>query len=243
MTQTPLTNLQDASNGFLSDIQEQDSLIPGAILVTASYHNSAFAQPLFDAMGIPCPAKLSHAVDKRRADYLAGRAMAHSAMSRLDHPLVPITNQPSRAPLWPEGLSGSISHARGRCACLLSRDTTHTYGVDTEAIAQGRSLTAILSETLNDRERTIIAQDTGPAAANATLVFSAKEALFKALFPTVGHHFGFDAAELIAPPADNTMTLTLTTDLTKDLIKGRCFDLHYRRTDTHVLTWLSVPIA
>ena len=241
MTHKALIDMHTRSNGFLSDIRAEDSLIPGAVLVTASYDSAAFSQSLFDALDIPCPDTLGRAVDKRRADYLAGRAMASAAMALLDHPPAPVTTTPGRAPLWPDGLAGSISHARGRCACLLSRDTTRSYGVDTEAIASGRSLTAILTETLTATERDRIAHGPLPAATNATLAFSAKEALFKTLYPQVGRHFGFDAAELTKAPETDGLILTLTTDLTKDLIMGRSFDIHHRMSSTHVLTWLAVP--
>lgn len=241
MTHQALIDMHSRSNGFLSDIGAEDSLVPGAVLVAASYETAAFSQSLFDALDIPCPDTLDRAVDKRRADYLAGRAMASAAMALLEHPPASVTTTPGRAPLWPEGLAGSISHARGRCACLLSRDTSRSYGVDTEAIASGRSLTAILTETLNPTERDRVTQGPLPAAINATLTFSAKESLFKALYPQVGRHFGFDAAELIAPPTSDSLALSLTTDLTETLPKGRRFDIHHRVTDSHVLTWLSVP--
>lgn len=243
MDQTPLLTLQDRANGFLNDIAAQDSLIQSAVLVTGSYDSAAYEDALFERLDIPFPAQLGRAVDTRKADLLAGRAMAQAAMALLHVPPQPVLSAPSRAPIWPNGLSGSISHARGRCVCLLSQDTTHSYGVDTEAIASGRSLTAILKETLNIRERAMVTQGRLPAAANATLAFSAKEALFKALYPRVGQFFGFDAAELTHAPNDARLALTLTTDLADGLPKGRSFDIHHRLTDTHVLTWLCVPAA
>ena len=243
MTAHPFSDLQTRAQGFLSGITAEDSLIPGAVLITASYDTRAFAPSLFDNLGIPCPDTLTKAVAKRQAEYLAGRSLAQAAMAALGHRPEPVTNLPSRAPHWPAGLAGSISHARGRCACLLSQDTTQSYGVDTEAIASGRSLNAILAETLSAGERTTITQGPLPAATNATLAFSAKEALFKALHPQVGRHFGFDAAELAGPPTQTHLTLTLTGDLTDRLTGGLSFTLHHRLTDTHVLTWLAVPTA
>jgi 4'-phosphopantetheinyl transferase EntD len=235
------TSLQKRSQGFLSGIGGKDSLIPNAVLITASYDTTAFSPSLFDDLGIAFPDTLQRAVDKRKAEYLAGRAVARVAMTQLDRTPEPVTNLSNRAPRWPDGLAGSISHARGRCACLLSKDMSHTYGVDTEFIAEGRSLNAILAETLSANERATITKGILPAATNATLAFSAKEALFKALHPRVGRHFGFDAAELTGPPSETGLTLTLTGDLTDTLVGGQSFTLHYRLTGTHVLTWLAVP--
>lgn len=241
MTHGALIDIQTRSNGFLSEISIEDCDALETVLVTGTYHPDAFTQTLFNELNIPCPAPLPRAVEKRRMEYLAGRAMAQAAMALLEHPPTPVITQAGRAPLWPKGLSGSISHARGRCACLLSRDTTHSFGVDTESIASGQSLNAILAETLNATERDRITQGPRPPATNATLTFSAKETLFKALYPQVGRFFGFDAAELTEPPGQNNLTLSLTTNLTETLTKGRRFDIQHCLTGTHVLTWLSVP--
>lgn len=241
MTTPFFSDLHADAHGFLSDIAQEDSLIPAAVLVTASYDETVFSDDLFAKLDIPQPPSLSRAVPRRRAEFLAGRAVAKAAMACLGLPPRPVDTTPSRAPLWPKGLSGSISHARGRCACLLSQDTGRSFGIDTEAIAEGRPLNAILTQTLSQTERALLTQGPYPANINATLAFSAKEALFKALYPQVGHHFGFDAANLTEPPHQNSVTLSLTTNLTDNLPKGRRFDIHLSLTPTHVSTWLSVP--
>lgn len=243
MDQTSLTTLQDRANGFLTDLTVENSRITDAVLVTAGYETSAYTDALFNKLNIPVPLKVHRSSAKRKADFLAGRALALAAMTHLGVTPQPVANAPSRAPIWPDGLAGSLSHARGRCACLLSRDTGQTYGVDTEAIAKDRPLAAILTETLSAAERHITTQGPLPAATNATLAFSAKEALFKTLYPRVGHHFGFDAAALRAAPKDDTLTLTLTTDLAQSLTKGMQFDVYFSLSTTHVLTWLSAPGA
>lgn len=241
MTTPFFTDLSTRARGFLSGMAQEDSLIPGAVLVSASYDEAAFSDDLFAQLDIPQPSTLTRAVPRRKAEFLAGRAMTQAAMTCLDLPPSPVDISPSRAPLWPNGLSGSISHARGRCACLLSQDAGHSFGIDTEAIAEGRSLDAILSQTLSPDEHALLTQGAYSANTNATLAFSAKEALFKALYPQVGRHFGFDAATLTDPPGDTSLTLSLTTDLTETLPKGSRFDIHLRCTSTHILTWLAVP--
>lgn len=243
MTLQRLADLQHRSAGFLTDLAVSDSRIPRAVLVTSCYDGTAFAHDLFDRLGIPCPPRLYRAVPRRKADFLAGRAMVMAAMTCLDVTPQPVENAPTRAPIWPVGLTGSISHARGRCACLLSQNTRLSFGVDTEAIAQDRTLAAILTETLSPSERVTIAGGPFPAATNATLAFSAKEALFKALYARVGHHFGFDAAELCAAPSQTGLTLQLMTDLADGLTRGQRFDIHHSLTGTHVVTWLAAPAS
>jgi len=243
MVQTAFSDLETRSGGFLSGISSADSGRVDAVLLTASYDRHAYSDALFDTLGVQLPVTIKRAAQKRKADYLAGRSIALAAMKALGISPTAIASAPSRAPIWPDGLTGSISHARGRCACVLSYDTSQSVGVDTEAIASGSSLAAILSETLTPQDRDTISADVSSQPTNATLVFSAKEALFKALYPRVNCYFGFDAAELAAPPGQNMLHLRLTKDLATGMNKGDTFPVHFNVTATHVLTWLSVPSA
>ena len=243
MVQTAFSDLETRSGGFLSGISSVDSGMDGAVFLTASYDGGAYSDALFDRLGVHCPDAIKRAAQKRKADYLAGRSIAKAAMRALGVPPNPVTSAASRAPIWPDGITGSISHARGRCACLLSSDTSQSVGVDTEAIASGSSLAAILSETLTPQDRDTISADVSSQPTNATLVFSAKEALFKALYTRVNCYFGFDAAELAAPPGQDMLHLRLTKDLATGVNKGDTFPVYFNVTATHVLTWLSVPSA
>ena len=110
-------------------------------------------------------------------------------------------------------------------------------GIDIETIAQGHALDAILQQTMDEGEAKLIAGATRPDIV-ASLCFSAKEALFKALYPTVGRYFGFAAAQVQVLPANGNLRLHLTETLNADLPKGRAFDLRYEVTATHVLTWI-----
>jgi len=235
-------HIENVTNGFLSEVADIKSHIANAVAVTARYDERLYDDTLFEVLKVPCPRNIAAAVRSRKADYLAGRAVAVLAMRRLGHANAGVTTAPSRAPIWPEGLAGSLSHARGRCACLLSRNTAVGYGIDTEAVATGTSLQAILSETLTARDRQWVAQSALPTSTAATLAFSAKEALFKALYPQVGQYFGFDAAELSGPPEGTGLSLALTTALTPHLKTGQSFGLHPCLSDPHVPTWLAAPV-
>lgn len=78
----------------------------------------------------------------------------------------------------------------------------------------------------------------GPVAAkdplSRTLAFSAKESLFKALYPHVGY-FGFDAARF-----DAFHLLVLTQDLSPDWPAGYRFSVLCRIGHGQVLTWIAL---
>ncbi|MEY5039221.1 MAG: hypothetical protein RL472_2327 [Pseudomonadota bacterium] len=123
------------------------------------------------------PADLLGAVPKRRSEFLAGRACAALALRQAGQ--AEDVPRQGRAPVWPTGVAGSITHSRDRAIAAVS---THygALGLDCEAlVAPDRALqlaAAIFSE-VESRHR----PEALPFASFFTLVFSAKEALYKAL--------------------------------------------------------------
>ncbi|RJT23982.1 4'-phosphopantetheinyl transferase superfamily protein [Mesorhizobium waimense] len=200
-----------------------------------------YTEDLFDDLALVCPPSVSTALPIRRAEFLAGRAMAQAALHALGLPAPEIPIGPDRAPLWPRESAGSITHARRYCACFAIADPSWQLGVDVETLASGHALESILSITANENERALIVRQTAlPPNWLATLLFSAKETLFKALYPMVRRFFGFDCAELRTTPANGCLRLHLTQTLCQGLPKGQHFDIWFDIASDHVLTWLAL---
>lgn len=210
---------------------------PDVVLLLARYDETRFDGSLFNISGIPLPDSLATARDVRLCEFLAGRLLAASALSHLSLPPAPIGRAADRRPIWPYDLGGSISHARGFVACLVTRGGDP--GVDVETTAEGQTLAALQRHAMTDEDRMVLA---GSVPWMTTLVFSAKETLFKALYPRVGKSFGFDAAALAGLPGDQALTLRLTRDLAPDLRHNSRFTLGFRHRPDHVLTWLLPPV-
>lgn len=222
---------------FLTDITEIDPNMTQTALLTGRFTAETFTPDHFAALKVTCPETLLAAAPKRQAEFLAGRAMAKQALQSLNQPSKDIPIGPTRAPIWPEGIAGSISHARGHCAAIVTTLPNTDLGVDIEGIATGTALKAIRKKALTCLENTLSADQPDSLA---TLIFSAKETLFKALYPTVQTHFGFDAACLAHIPAHGQARFILTRDLHATLKAGTAFDVRYRLNPDHVLTWLAV---
>ncbi len=178
----------------------------------------------------------AHAAQQRRArDHLAGRLAASRALRALTGHAPTIGRDADGAPLWPQGVVGAISHSGGRAVALVGRSTDHAgLGVDLERVASRKDIAALI---LSQDEMARLGQ--APGALMLTLAFSAKESLFKALYPRVGHVFGFDAAELLFV-AEGTGLLRLRKPL-GPWGKARTFRFHWAETDGQVLTALSAP--
>jgi 4'-phosphopantetheinyl transferase EntD len=139
-------------------------------------------------------AAITRAVPKRRAEFAAGRAAARAAMAELGRAPCTIPQGPDRAPLWPAGLSGSIAHCDDCCIAAVANNADYkTLGVDIEpATPLDPDLTDIIC---TKAEREWLANQSDPALA-AKMIFSAKEAIYKAQYPLTRKIIGFDAVTL-----------------------------------------------
>ncbi|MFV0512335.1 MAG: 4'-phosphopantetheinyl transferase [Jhaorihella sp.] len=145
-------------------------------------------------------AGLPRASTKRRRDFAAGRAAAHRAMRGLGGPARPVRIGPDRAPVWPGGLTGSISHSDTACLAAVARsDMVRAIGLDVEDDAglEPELVATICSET----ERAWLS-GLPPAEAGrmARLIFSAKECAYKCQYVLSRTLFGFDTLEILPDP-------------------------------------------
>jgi 4'-phosphopantetheinyl transferase EntD len=155
-------------------------------------------------------AQIAKAVPRRQAEFAAGRACAHRAMEALGHPRVPLLRGEDRAPVWPEGLTGSITHTDQWAAAAIGRlsDGIAAIGIDLEP---AEPLPPDLwSSICTDQER---AQFSGlsPAIA-ARLVFCMKEAAFKCQFPLSRTLLEFMDLQIVSGPEDGTFAAIFRRD-------------------------------
>jgi 4'-phosphopantetheinyl transferase EntD len=141
---------------------------------------------------------VSHAVPERVQEFAAGRQCARRAMAEFAIRDFPLLMGADRRPLWPDTLAGSITHTRGFCAAAVAeRARLGTLGLDSEvaggvdenlwpAICLPQELAWL--DTLPREART----------AAATLLFSAKEALYKCQYPLFAQRLDFHDIQ-IAP--------------------------------------------
>lgn len=152
---------------------------------------------------------IARAVPARLAEFQAGRAAARAAMQALGLPACAIPAGHDRAPVWPAGVVGSISHSDGICAALVARAGPVTaLGLDLEPDAALDP--ALWPEVCTAAELARLdhlpASQRGPAA---RLIFSAKECSYKALYPGSRRVIGFQAMQIMADPATGTYAATL----------------------------------
>lgn len=174
--------------------------------------NPQTTRPALHAQEIAATARMT---GTRRREFTAGRSAARAAMAALGLPACPVPMDPDRAPRWPKGLCGSISHTRTAAVALVSREADAPgLGVDIE---EDTPLEADLWNTvLTATEQAWLAGFSAPDQGRiAKAVFSAKEALYKAQYPLTGQMLTFHDVQL-APARNGFTVLQLQTSAALD---------------------------
>ncbi|MEL7150606.1 MAG: 4'-phosphopantetheinyl transferase superfamily protein [Pseudomonadota bacterium] len=176
---------------------------------------------------------IANAIPKRRAEFAAGRRAARYALASAGHAPTAIPMGEGRAPIWPTGTVGSITHDTGLAlACVAPVNRITHLGIDlTEAAAFPNHL----------RERILCSKaEKAASGQEARLIFSAKEAVFKAFYPDVGGYFGFEAVEITPDIAAERFKVHLLRDLGR-VESGTSFDGTALISDSRLVTLLAVP--
>lgn len=151
-------------------------------------------------------AYLTRAVPKRRAEFGTARLCARRALARLGIAAGSLVPHEDRAPRWPEGSVGSLTHTFEYCAAAVASAATHvSLGVDAE---RERELEARLIEMIcTPRERACT------PARDAIVIFAAKEAFYKCQYPLTRTYLDFLDVELHLDPARGTFEVEVMKPL------------------------------
>ncbi|MCY1328327.1 hypothetical protein D9M69_138830 [compost metagenome] len=216
------------------------SPLAGTVLCSSRFAPALLADDAAARHGVPLPANVARAVAKRRAEYLAGRICARDAIVRLGcQPAVPGTAE-DRAPIWPAGLCGSITHSDGWAAAIVARSCDwRGLGMDAEQLLEDQRALRLAQEILTADELARL----GPqqAGLQVTLTFSLKESLFKALYPLVLQRFYFEDAELLEWRADGQARLRLLVDLGGEWKRGSELQGQFGLFDGRLLSLVAIP--
>jgi 4'-phosphopantetheinyl transferase EntD len=119
------------------------------------------------------------AVAKRIHEFAGGRACARAALTQLGFGATELPVGTDRAPRWPLGIAGSITHTDGFCAAVVARTAQiQALGLDAEPAASVKP--HLWRRICTTEELALLAsQDEATALGTATLMFSAKEAFYK----------------------------------------------------------------
>ena len=178
-----------------------------------------------DAPAISCPELskyLAGAVEKRRREFLTGRACAYEVLSKLGAPKSALPPGPDRLPLWPAGFTGSITHTDSYCAAAACRTSDHicSIGIDLEP---SDPLPADLWDTVcrPEEKARIEALPESERGLLARAIFSAKECAFKAQFPITHAMLEFSEVAVDLDLPGERFTATFASNSPQRTTQGR----------------------
>lgn len=213
--------------------------LAGTRLVSTRFDPERLLPDDFERCAIP-PVQ---GVPKRQTEHLAGRLCARQALWRLTgSPDVPAVG-PDRAPQWPAGTLGSITHSDGWALALAGRlESWRGLGLDAETLLPPLRSQRLTRQILTPGERERSAALTEEHQAwLSTLVFSLKESLFKALYPLVRRRFYFQDAELLEYADDGRVRLRLLTPLSAAWPAGAELEGQFVQLEERLLTLVAIP--
>jgi len=141
---------------------------------------------------------IANAVPERQHEFRTVRVCARRALGQLGHAGIALVPDEKRAPVWPAGVVGSMTHCVGfRAAAVASTNDIRGLGIDAELHASlpAETLDIIL---LPEEQRMVGELNSRyPETAWDRLIFSAKESVFKAWFPLTRQWLDFLECRII----------------------------------------------
>ena len=223
---------------------EREISLPGSSLVCfqCSFDLSLYDDRLFSEMNVSLPSCVAKSVKRRKAEFLAGRHAATKLLLLLGCQDTQVGISESRAPLWPTAVVASISHTSMRAICAgASNEFVRSAGIDIEEHIAPDKLDIVETNVISPCEMSFCDERSIRKDIFLTLIYSAKESLFKALFPHVKRFFGFEAARLVSIDInDNSIVLELTENLAEEFPAGHRIKGAFLIEEHHVLTYFEV---
>lgn len=140
---------------------------------------------------------VEQAVEGRQREYAAGRIIARRLLAELGVACPALTTNPDRTPRFPPASVGSISHCATLCVAAVAPAPAVVWlGVDVEP---SEPLPGCVGEMIgSQRERRL--SRLANSRVGERILFSAKEAVFKAIFPHVHQIMEFSDVDLVVEP-------------------------------------------
>lgn len=162
------------------------------------------------------------AVDKRRWEFAAGRSAAKCGLEELGRAPTALLASAERDPRWPPGVVGSITHTEGFCGAAVGDDRSGLTAIGFDAERMRSLAPDVAKMVLSARE-----EASWPSGVDrgiwAMLTFSAKESVYKCLFPLLRIQIGFEDVSLeFGGPSEGFSARVQPTGHQAMVVFGRC---------------------
>ena len=146
---------------------------------------------------------------KRQSEFMAGRLCALEALTALSSHMnqkFELGISHTGAPSWPDGFLGSISHTKNKvssrylaAALVLEKSlfsANFSMGLDIESVIESEKATKLIERISLPNESSFLLSKNISLSMVGTLLFSAKEAVYKSMNESLQKIFSFKSLEL-----------------------------------------------
>lgn len=205
------------------------------------YDAKLFSISHYDQNEAAIPKSIEAAVPKRQAEFLAGRLAARDALEAIhfhSHDDIPIGK--FREPIWPEEIIGAISHIDSIAISIVKyKEPGAIVGLDIENVMSENLCDEIEPMLTSSRENQLLELIPLRREVRLSVLFSAKESLFKAIFPEVRQYMNFlDSEVTYFSLKQQTVGLRMVKTLNGVSFRNQ-YIVHFRIFDNKVMTLLT----
>lgn len=169
-----------------------DTLVPAVVAVSQCHDDVAHVELFAEEEHV-----IRGAVDRRYREFATVRHCARQALAALGVAAAPIVPGEQRAPQWPAGIVGSMTHCRGyRAAAVARAQDVAGIGIDAEpdeALPHGVLASIARPEEIDATSRL---SDAMLGINWDRLLFSAKESVYKVWSPLTHRGLGFEEVSI-----------------------------------------------
>jgi 4'-phosphopantetheinyl transferase EntD len=160
---------------------------------------------------------------KRLIEFSTGRLCAIKALELLGIRETNIPIGEDRAPIWPRGIVGSISHCDRLAGAIVAKESNHiSLGLDVEEI--GRVTSDLWDLVFTENEKNFLfSLSKEDQRVKSTAIFSIKEAFYKFQHPITKTFLDFLDVELELPGLTRVKVLIDTIDTISKIRSNEAF--------------------
>ena len=151
---------------------------------------------------------------KRKSEFSLGRRCAHQALAKFKLESEPILrNADTKEPCWPKDVLGSISHSGKYAAAAVGKvGDISGIGIDLESLSRVVDFNISRHVCVEKELKWLKSLTPDQANLGLRIIFSAKESIFKCLFPISKTYLYFKDATVTVDEANTEFTFTLSKE-------------------------------
>ena len=180
----------------------------------------------------------SFSSQKRRAEFTLGRICAHGALSRFCLESEPILRNPeTREPCWPDSVWGSITHSAGFAAVAVGlKKDIKGVGIDMESLSRSVDFNIRRHVCVDSELEWLESLPTKQANRALRIIFSAKESIFKCLYPGTKTYLSFKDAAVSVNETEKKFSFIILKSSPGIIQQGFSHHGRYSEMDKMLLT-------